>query len=70
MLPPNFPCLDYFGIFKKCRGLGAARGIGLFFGEEDFTREAAKDYIICFFFAELRANFLISPTNSTIHTAM
>ncbi len=42
MIPPNFPSLDYFDIFKKCRGLGAAVESAYSCGEEDFTREVQR----------------------------
>jgi hypothetical protein len=42
MFPPNFPRLDYFDIFKKCRGLGAAVESAYSCGEEDFTREVQR----------------------------
>jgi hypothetical protein len=42
MTPPNFPSLDYFDIFKKCRGLGAAAELASSWREADFTREVQR----------------------------
>ena len=42
MTPPNFPRWDYFGIFKKCQGLGAAVESAYSCKEEDFTRELQR----------------------------
>jgi hypothetical protein len=68
MSPPNSPRLDYFDIFKKCLGLGAAVELTSCWEKEDFTREAAKDCIICLLFNGLRASSLRSATS--IPTAM
>ena len=68
MTPPNFPRLDYFDIFKKCRGLGAAVESASSLGEEDFTREVQG--ITSFTFSALRASFFEISTDSSILTAM
>ena len=54
MSPPNFLCLDYFGILKKCRGLVAAVELASSWGGRRILhvrcKVGAKDYIVCFFF--------------------
>ena len=70
MTPPNFPRLDYFDIFKKCLGLGAAVESASSWGEADFTREVQRITSFAFSFPACGTSFFEISTDSSILSAM
>jgi hypothetical protein len=70
MSPPNFPGLDYFNMFKKCRGLGAAAEPACSWEGRRILHARCKGFILRFFLPGLRASFLESPAESSIPIAM